>query len=513
VTRALIAFTALLAASSAEAQTDLAASRAAIISEWVSAGDLAAQSQNPSPFQTTLGVGRQEHVAAFLIAINSPERETYKVLLAALEARVDKQVGATPASNGSTSLAMKGLVPDILGVAVENGALNKEVRGTTLTFRANPMGLIKALQGQGLLDTYADYSTSAGARYASRFSASASFDTSLGPSGGTFTADAQQLTMWAARYIIFNGRDAAASQYADLWRQLANSSSPYLKAVASLNAVLGGDCFTSAGAKNPKSIWPDFCAWQDKLTTDVAEVDSQWRADRRTPDAAAKFKNILENALPELEKLKMPPEIGKSLDGYVVQLTGVAAQIDDIYAFVGKGPLLTFDWSTARDATLPDLYTATGIFEMALGATRKTDLTINAVASFYQSQPTNVAQSFKSFELTAQLEHPLGATFVLPSATGSLSARYSYLPNDTAASGPAPGAGTAPASVGIAPKGNIVVIQGKLTVQIKGTGMKVPLSVTASNRTELIKEKDVRASVGVTFDLDALTTALTAKAK
>jgi hypothetical protein len=39
---------------------------------------------------------------------------------------------------------------------------------------------------------------------------------------------------------------------------------------------------------------------------------------------------------------------------------------------------------------------------------------------------------------------------------------------------------------------------------VKDSGIKVPISITASNRTELIKEKDVRGSVGLTLDLDTL---------
>lgn len=42
------------------------------------------------------------------------------------------------------------------------------------------------------------------------------------------------------------------------------------------------------------------------------------------------------------------------------------------------------------------------------------------------------------------------------------------------------------------------------TIGTGDAGIKIPLSITASNRTELIKENDVRASFGVTLDLDAL---------
>jgi len=46
----------------------------------------------------------------------------------------------------------------------------------------------------------------------------------------------------------------------------------------------------------------------------------------------------------------MPDAVLKALDGYVAQLTLVQRAIDGIYTFVGKGDLMTVDWSTARSA-------------------------------------------------------------------------------------------------------------------------------------------------------------------
>ncbi len=513
MTRAVIAGVAIALVTSpgAQAQTapaagagDPVATRAAIVAEMIAAGDEAARRNVPGnrPFQTTFGAGGEDHLAAYFIAVHG-ERAGYQALLTMMEARMDKQIGSTPGSSGSTSVAMKGLVPEIIGVAVEHGALDKEVKGTTLTLRAKPMGLIKALQGQGLLDTYADYSTHDAARWASRFSGSASFDTSLGPSAGTFAADQQQLTGWSVRYEVVNGRNAAASQYAELWKALGRNSTAYQAAAKAINAAL------------PQ--WTEFTKWQDGLESEVDKnVDAPWAANKDTGAAAARFKAILDVALPKLEQLpNQPVAVMKALDDYVTQLTTVQKGIDEIYAFAGKGPLVTFDWSTARDPKLPDLYTATGIIEAALGAARKTDLTVNVAASIYRSRPQAASRAFKRFDMTAQFEHPLGSAFVLPSATLALSARYSYLPNDTVvstiagtAAGQSAGAGTA-----VAPKGSIGLVQGKLTVPVKGAGVKIPLSITVSNRTELIKEKDVRASFGITFDLDTWLTALSGRGK
>src|SRR5437016_1004875 len=61
-----------------------------------------------------------------------------KVLAAAEEARVDKQVGGSDQNSGSTTVVRKGSVPSVLGFAVENGAIKQSVTGTTVTFQTNP---------------------------------------------------------------------------------------------------------------------------------------------------------------------------------------------------------------------------------------------------------------------------------------------------------------------------------------------------------------------------------------
>jgi hypothetical protein len=52
--------------------------------------------------------------------------------------------------------------------------------------------------------------------------------------------------------------------------------------------------------------------------------------------------------------------------------------------------------------------------------------------------------------------------------------------------------------------GNIGVFQAKYSIPIGDSGVQIPISFTASNRTELVKEKDVRGNIGITFDLDKL---------
>ena len=466
-------------------------SREQIIDEMVAAGVEAAQRQVAKPFLTTLGPGSRGQIVAYLIAQHS-QRQGYQVLLQALEARGRKQVGATPNSKGTTSLAMKGLAPKILGVALETGAVTRDVDGTSLTFRATPLGVIKALQNKGLFEMQADYSQSDAAKYASRLSVAATFDASKGPSAGTFTADKHQLTDWSVRFEIINQRDPA--DYPELWGGLLRSGQPYRAAAETMNDQL--------------SNWREYRTWENQLLADTERVvETPLLADKNVAAAAARFKVLLQAALPKLEKLpNLSAEGLNALDAYVAQLTTLQAAIDNVYEFAGKGSLLTADWSTSRDELLPDLYTVTVVWEHALGAARKTDLTVNGVANFYRREPSPTTKQFKSFDVALQLDHPLGNLPLVSQAALALSTRYSHLPNDTVAAAPAE-EGTAAATattVGTAPKGNIFVAQLKLTIPVKNSGIKVPLSITASNRTELIKEKDVRASFGVTFDLDAL---------
>lgn len=489
----------LCAASLLSAQTPAPApqpaTRKQIINELVVAGMSAATHGVTRPFQSQFGSGGRGEIVAYLVAAHS-EREGYKALLEAMEARALKQVGSAPTNKGTTSLAMKGLVPEILGVALETGAINREVNGTTLTFRVTPAGIIKALQGQGLVDMYADYSKNAAARFASRFSAAASFDTSKGPSAGSFTGDQHQLTNWSIRAEVVNQRDPASPEYAELWSGLLRTSTGYTQAAAAIDAEL--------------SAWPGFRTWEGQLTADTdSRVDVPFSQDHDAATAGARFRSLLEAALPKLEKLAdTPAPVIKALDAYVAQLTKVQSAIDNVYDFVAKGTLVTFDWSTSREPALPDLYTATAVWETALGASRKTDLTVNAAVNFYRTQPMAVQHQFKSFDLTAQLDHPLGSVLSLPAVTLTVAGRYSRLPNDTVAPGvttdAVSGAAVGSAVAAVAPHGNIGIVQAKLTIPVKGSGLKIPLSVTASNRTELIKERDVRASFGVTFDLDAL---------
>src|SRR5262249_56369657 len=55
--------------------------------------------------------------------------------------RTDKQIGGSASAGGSTPLAEKAGFADLLGLAIENGAVQKEVSGSTLTLSTTPYAL------------------------------------------------------------------------------------------------------------------------------------------------------------------------------------------------------------------------------------------------------------------------------------------------------------------------------------------------------------------------------------
>jgi hypothetical protein len=60
------------------------------------------------------------------------------------------------------------------------------------------------------------------------------------------------------------------------------------------------------------------------------------------------------------------------------------------------------------------------------------------------------------------------------------------------------------ASVLLAEKGHIGIVQAKVTFSLKGSPVRFPVALTWSNRTELVTESDLRGNVGITLDLDSL---------
>src|SRR5205085_10384746 len=64
-----------------------------------------------------------------------------------VQARVDKQVGPTATSSGTVNLVSKASTSELLGLAMQLGALTETANGSTATLQANADGAFRALLG------------------------------------------------------------------------------------------------------------------------------------------------------------------------------------------------------------------------------------------------------------------------------------------------------------------------------------------------------------------------------
>src|SRR5579864_9026923 len=141
----------------------------------------------------------------------------HKFLQAVDDARLDKQTGAGATSEGTTSVVSKGIVSQVLALAVEEGALTRTDNKSIATFRGNGLGMARLLAGREEFPYCAIYDhscESALARQLGGLSFNVSFDTT--PSTGALPAattpsankgvlssgPAHQVSGWGVRYDI-----------------------------------------------------------------------------------------------------------------------------------------------------------------------------------------------------------------------------------------------------------------------------------------------------------------------
>jgi hypothetical protein len=383
------------------------------------------------------------------------------------ETRSDEQLGATSTAAGTTTLVSKGTVPKVLGFAVENGAIVRSQSGTTMTFRGNAGGIVDALAGKGFIQiSSADADRSR--QILSRLSFSTSFDTSRGLTEGaqpTFTGDRQQLSQWSARVQIWDARDPLRREYQDDWFRLTSGAQSTLaQAAGKLQLGLESD--------------PAFKAWL---------AETQRLIEALGPDAAA-----IEAAL-TAQADKFPSQANQQvLAEYDRAASAFVSGRQRILDAVAEGLQIAFEFTNDRPVNAPRTSNLRAVG--AVGG--MVDLTGNASVTLFDEIPVGLTRRVRDVQLSAELSVRLGSAATTGPFVLAFSGKYQrQFENSLAANGV-----IVPDS-----KGTTAIGQLKLTIPVsKGTGVKMPLSVTFANRTELIKEKEIRGNVGITYDLDSL---------
>lgn len=384
-------------------------------------------------------------------------------------ARTDKQLEVNEAQSGTTSLVSKGGIPAVLGFATAYGALTRSEEGTTITFTLNPVGLASALAERGYITSF--QTETPFERFLRNFALGFSFDASRGDTGGVFTGGPQQLSGLSVRYNIINRRDPRERRYTDDFVNLARTQ----------GVPIAGDYarLIRRAFLNPT---PSIAEWARK--TDEA-------LQRAAP---GQEKRVLEEQLNKFPISDLPPEVDAIINSLARNLAGFRSARDELLKRVSSGLVLTLDYSLERRGDLPDLSNIRFIAEKG-PYDGKIDLTFNSSVSFFHSRPTGAnANRLRDFRFAGQIDVPLRETRWTGKPLLSFAGRYQRLLEDETL----PNGGT------LSAKGDIAVGQLKLTIPVRGTAFKIPLSLSFSNRTELLDEKEVRGNFGFTFDMDSV---------
>jgi hypothetical protein len=334
----------------------------------------------------------------------------------------------------------------------------------------------KALAAKGFISGY-DEDTAA-TRFLRRTSFSFSFDTSRGSLPGTFVGDKQQISNYSLRLDIYNKRDPRAPRYRSDWKEFLakQSESLVLEIQRSQEALLDIRGNTFLDSEPALSKWFTLANLAMQQATE-ADVEAVYR-----------------DQLNSLPKDLAPTTVARirSFDTRVHDWLDARERILDKIA---KAPIVTFEYINDHPQNASSLSKFNWIAEGGFGP--RLDLTFNGALTIFNQTPALLRQGrVRDFQFAGEFEVPFGEIGLgLGKPVLSFAGRYERLMSN---------ATTAAGTFAPNTRGDIGVGQVKLTIPIKNSGIRIPISFSFANRTELIKEKERRGNFGFTFDPDTL---------
>jgi hypothetical protein len=414
------------------------------------------------------------------------------------EARTDKQIGSAVTSAGSTSLVSKGTVPSYLGFAVENGALTQSVNGTTVTFRGNLVGLWDLASSKGFVQAYDDDSRVT--RFLRRLSYSFAIDSSRqgissqpAPTGvpspqqllAALDSTRQSIANWSARMDLLNRRDSRdPANQKIISGMLDNQGNALLDRVDAIQRPL---------LRNP--------SYDDWKNTSIELLEQA---------PPGKVKLLFYQRMEELRLLakRIVPDFDREVESALAAYENFNGTRKKIFEQMNKKQLVAFEYVNTKQLQQTDLSTFRLIHEGNVGATRLS-LTSNFAITVFNGDPQLLSGAattnrLRDIQFAGQADFPLGNTTKCMTSgmgLGNAVLSFAFLAQHLPHNAPVTFSGITLTAV----EGNIFAGQAKLTIPVKGSGVKIPISFTAANRTELIVDKKkFGANIGLTFDFDSL---------
>jgi len=440
-----------------------------------------------------------------------------------------QQNGSSAATSGSTSLASKPLTSQVLAFASDYGALTQSTSGQTTTVSGSLDGIPTALEAHsgglftecaariirdapcvptGLFDTLGrvSYSVALNSNSGSSVTGSAQ-----GPPSGTAQLATLNSTVNTFAVGQITGKVVILQpkvKYENLTKALQSlaSKSPFdttSKQFIQAFTVLR-DYQTDAGNA--------FTAWQTTAVNALSGATAQDIVERwlqQGPGLVVALTTAYSSG-------KLAPSAGQIFEA-ALSFASAWANYDanerTFYnAQLTSKPVLSFEYDDNRPTDQP----SNSVFRLIYNQTAAGwTITLNGALSIYNATPSKSipgSERLRDAQIAFEADHGLGKWGFLGTPTGS--GTYYYQDQTSPAilnvnpSSPTTGVNISGlpsnATQVFAAKGPINIGQAKISFGSSGSGLRIPLAVTFSNRTELITKSVWRAQVGISYDFDSL---------
>jgi hypothetical protein len=461
---------------------------------------------------------------------------------------LSQQTGASSGTGGTTNLVSKGAAAKMFSFANEYGAVTESTSGQTTTVTGTLAGVPLVLLKSGIVQEcsvqiYSLFSCvhAPVVDYLGRISYSIAFDTSTSgqtvtgtPATGTsstaipatFTASTHNINAITAKWIAIQGKPSTP----DIQAAVKNFVTTTTVAAQAVTLV---QFFDSLEVTAPK-----FLTWQDNSINSLSDamqkdIDAdQARGQSMSTTQRNRASETLintTNAFKALgtgfvEALGLPQDatgevaaqspIITNAVSFAVVYARYLGQEEAISAGIARPAVLSFEYDDNRPVSQP----SNSVFRVIYQAKIKSiTLTANGAASIYDSTPSASvpgASRLRDVQFAFGADRDFSPNLPVAGKIGMTASGNFYFQNQQS---PAilnitPGTPVngitftglpSTATQVFAQKGNIGVGQLKLTVG-SGANIKVPFSVTYSNRTELVTSPVWRGQVGISYDFDSL---------
>jgi hypothetical protein len=523
---AVVAFPALL----------ITPAKAQSCSEVIRAAAVKANSGDSSDLNDLLGFNSDTPCLVGLILKTNSDALTHAEItqIASQIKAAFQQNGSSSGTAGSTSLTSKGTTAQLLSLAAEYGALTESTSGSTVTLQGSLGGIPTTLEtksglppcgspvsmdksaciSNGFINALNRVSYSVGfntSQTAQSVTGTATSSTSTSSAQqATFTANSQTLSSVTAKGAIIRAPAANASAVTAAITKLTTTG-PTVVADKTLQAArikLTKACGNALTQNLPgKTVtWMQYASTtlQSANLTEATEFSKAWFG------LGTELITALEqDSACNKEYASDSLSVASGLNAYL-------ASLNTFFEGLRGTPVLSMEYDYNTPAGQPSNSTI-----RLIGQYSKSNWTgtLNAAGSFYNSTPSSAipgANRVRDFQVAAETTYDFGKGKTPNPIFGNSTGSVAYYYQDQ----------TSPAILNVTPgqpvtgitftglpstatqvyaaRGIINIGQAKFTLNPANSGFNIPVSVTWSNRTELVTSPAWKGQIGISYDLDSL---------